>query len=58
MRIMKVVVEEQKMSENDSKPDLDYHIREYLDVMKDEPDEWIKVSQIYHDLKRMLGDED
>ena len=38
--------------------ELEYHIREYLDVMKDEPDEWIKVSQIYHDLKRMLGDED
>ena len=39
--------------------ELEYHIREYLDVMKDEPaDELIKVSQIYHDLKRMLGDED
>ena len=37
--------------------ELEYHIREYLDVMKDEPDEWIKVRQVYHDLKRILGDE-
>jgi len=33
------------------------HIREYLNVMKDEPESWIKMSEVYHSLKRMLGDE-
>jgi len=35
------------------------HIREYLDVMKDEPaEELIKVKDVYHHLRRILGDED
>lgn len=33
------------------------HIREYVKVMKDEPDEYILLSRIYHDLRRILGDE-
>lgn len=33
------------------------HIREYLKVMKDEPEEYILLSKVYHDLRRMLGDE-
>jgi len=33
------------------------HIREYLEVIKDEPDHWIKLSRVYHDLRRELGDE-
>ena len=33
------------------------HIREYLKVMKDEPDEYILLSRVYHDLRRILGDE-
>jgi len=33
------------------------HIREYLNVMKDEPDEYILLSKVYHDLRRILGDE-
>lgn len=33
------------------------HIREYLSVMKDEPDEYILLSKVYHNLRRILGDE-
>lgn len=34
------------------------HIREYVDIMKDEPaHELIEVQRVYHDLRRMLGDE-
>ena len=33
------------------------HIREYLEVMKDEPDEYILLSRVYHDLMRILGEE-
>ena len=33
------------------------HIREWVDIMKDEPEEWIKLSEVYHSLRRMLGDE-
>lgn len=33
------------------------HIREYVNLMKDEPDEYILLSKVYHDLRRMLGDE-
>ena len=32
-------------------------VREFLKVMKDEPDEYILLSKVYHDLRRMLGDE-
>ena len=32
-------------------------IREYLDIMKDEPDAYIKLSKVYNDLRRMIGDE-
>ena len=32
-------------------------IREWVDIMKDEPEEWIKLSEVYHSLRRMLGDE-
>ena len=31
-------------------------IREYLDIMKDEPDAYIKLSKVYNDLRRMIGD--
>jgi len=37
--------------------ELEDHLREYLSVMKDEPEGYIKLSKIYHDLRRMLGDE-
>ena len=33
------------------------HLREYLDVMSTEPDELIPLSKVYHDLRRILGDE-
>jgi len=33
------------------------HIRELLDIWKDEPEEWVKLSVVYHSLKRELGDE-
>ncbi len=32
-------------------------IREWVDIMRDEPEEWIKLSEVYHSLRRMLGDE-
>lgn len=39
--------------------ELEYHLREYLDVMRDEPaDALIPLKVIYHDLRRMLGDEE
>ena len=39
--------------------ELESHLREYLDVMKDEPaDSLIPLKDVYHDLKRMLGDEE
>ena len=38
--------------------ELEYHIREYLNVLKDEPaEDLMRVKDIYHDLKRILGDE-
>lgn len=38
--------------------ELEYHLREYLKVMADEPaEELIKVSDVYHHLRRILGDE-
>ena len=33
------------------------HIREYVAVMKDEPEEYILLSTVYHNLCRILGDE-
>jgi hypothetical protein len=39
--------------------ELEQHLREYLSVMADEPaEELIPVKNVYHDLKRMLGDEE
>lgn len=39
--------------------ELEYHIREYVKVLADEPaEDLIKVKTIYHDLKKMLGDYD
>ncbi len=35
-----------------------YHLREYVDVMEHEPESWIKLSEVYHSLKRILGDEE
>ena len=32
-------------------------IREWVDIMKDEPPEYIQLSEVYHRLRRMLGDE-
>jgi len=37
--------------------DLEAHLREYLDVMSTEPESLIPLSKVYHDLKRILGDE-
>ena len=33
------------------------HIREWLEVMRTEPEGYIKLSEVYHSLRRMLGDE-
>ena len=33
---------------------LESHLRAYLEVMADEPDEFIKMSTIYHNLKAIL----
>ena len=33
------------------------HIREWLKVMESEPEEYILLSTVYHNLRRMLGDE-
>lgn len=32
-------------------------IREYLEVMKNEPEGYILMSKVYHSIRRMLGDE-
>lgn len=32
-------------------------IREYLSVMKDEPEGWKLMSEFYHEMRRILGDE-
>ena len=37
--------------------ELEIHLREYVDVMATEPDELIPLSKVYHDLRRILGDE-
>ncbi len=37
---------------------LESHIRAYLEVMADEPDQYIKMSTIYNNLKMMLDDND
>ena len=37
--------------------DMEKHINEWLDIMKGEQDQWMKTSEIYHSLKRMMGDE-
>ena len=33
-------------------------LKEYVEVMATEPDEFILLSKVYHDLKRILGDEE
>lgn len=33
------------------------HIREYLEVMRNEPEGFIKLSEVYSSIKRMLPDE-
>jgi len=33
------------------------HIREYIDMMENEPEGWIKLSEVYQAIKRMLPDE-
>ncbi len=37
--------------------EIKYHLRDYLEVMKDEPDEYILLSKMYQDLRRIIGDE-
>tara|TARA_B100000029_G_scaffold509210_1_gene597857 strand:+ start:1128 stop:1337 length:210 start_codon:yes stop_codon:yes gene_type:complete len=37
---------------------LETHLRAFIEVMADEPDQYIKMSTIYHNLKTILGDED
>lgn len=34
------------------------NLREYVEVMASEPDGIIPLSKIYHDLRRILGDEE
>lgn len=33
------------------------HIREWLEVMADEPEGYIEISEVYHAIRRMIGDE-
>ena len=33
------------------------HLREYIEIMSDEPDCYIKASEVYHSIRRMIGDE-
>lgn len=33
------------------------HIREWLDILSKEPDGYIKISEVYHSIRRMIGDE-
>ena len=44
-----------KQYERDEKALID--VRDYVDVMRDEPEEWIKLSEVYHELRSRLGDE-
>ena len=37
---------------------LESHIRSYLEVMADEPDQYVKMSTIYHNLKAILDDDE
>lgn len=37
---------------------LETHLRAFVEVMADEPDQYIKMSTIYHNLKTILGDDD
>ena len=37
---------------------LETHLRAYIDVMADEPDQYIKMSTIYNNLKMLLGDDE
>ena len=33
------------------------HIREWLSIMENEPEGYIKISEVYHTIRRMIGDE-
>jgi len=33
------------------------YVRDYVFVMRDEPEEFIRLSEVYHTLRSMLGDE-
>jgi hypothetical protein len=45
--------------DNNNNPfDITYHLREYVNVMATEPESLIPLSKVYHDLKRILGDEE
>ena len=33
------------------------HLREWLEVLRTEPEEWILASTIYHNIRREIGDE-
>jgi len=37
--------------------ELERHLREYLDIMANEPDGYIRISEVYHHIRRILGDE-
>ena len=37
---------------------IETHLRAFIEVMADEPDQYIKMSTIYHNLKVILGDEE
>jgi len=45
------------MADMEKMDKLEQRLREYLSVMEKEPDAYIKLSTIYHNLKRILGDE-
>ena len=32
-------------------------LRDWLEVMADEPEGYIKISEVYHSIRRMIGDE-
>ena len=34
------------------------HIREWLSIMENEPEGYIKISEVYHTIRRMIGDEE
>ena len=38
--------------------ELEEHLREYVEIMSTEPDEYILLSEVHNHLRRILGDDD